>query len=99
MPFTKGHVLSIGKGRKGFEFEYQQLELMRRIVSKDLKIVEKIYDGKATDEDFKKLNALQSRVSKYLDKLHPTKQNTEITSEGKPLPILNIKYIVPDNTR
>ena len=73
MVAPKGNNFAVGNkggGRKGYEHEKEQLGLMRKIVSRDLKLVKKIYDGKATQEDFKKLSALQLRVAKYLDKLH-----------------------------
>lgn len=54
---------------------------MRKIVDKDLKLVEKIYKGKATNKDFKKLAALQVRVSKYLDKLHAGKTDINLGGE------------------
>jgi len=73
--FAKGNR---GGGRSGYELEQKQLELMRSIVTKDLNIVKKFYAGKATEKDFKILNALQVRVGKYLDKLHASKEKTEI---------------------
>ncbi len=85
--FQKGNKLS--SGRRGYELEKKQLDLMRKIVSRDLRVVEKIYSGKANEKDFKKLAALQVRVAKYLDKLHA--QRTDITSGGEqiiPSPLL-----------
>lgn len=64
-------------GRKGYELEQEQLELMRKIVSKDLSLLEKVYEGKATDKDFKTLAIVQGRVTKYLDKLHASKNSLE----------------------
>ena len=75
MPFQKGNKL--GKGRRVYELEQAQLEKMRKILDKDLKIIERIQDAEninPTDE--KKLAISQARVSKYLDKLHASK--TEI---------------------
>ena len=77
--FQKGNKLS--PGRKGYELEKSQLDLMNKIVSCDLRLVEKIYSGKGTEKDFKKLAALQIRIGKYLDKLHANK--TDITSGGE----------------
>lgn len=90
MPFQKGVGSKIYEnvGRKGFELEQEQLEKMRKIVSKDLLVVEKIYDGKAKEIDFKRLQALQVRISKYLDKLHTNRQQTDITSGGQPIQIV-----------
>jgi hypothetical protein len=87
--FQRGNKLAKNQGRKGYEFEEPQLKLIRKIVSKDLKLVEKIYAGKATEKDFKKLAALQVRVAKYLDKLHA--QKTDLTSGGERIaPIIQI---------
>jgi len=88
MPWQKGKATP-GAGRKGYELEQKQLDLMRKIVSRDLKLVEKIYSGKASEKEFKALQALQVRVSKYLDKLHATKTATEHSGEiNLPIPIL-----------
>jgi len=83
MPFEKGNQLAKGEGRKGFEFEEEQLGKMRNIVSADLKILEKIYNGKATEKDFKKLVATQQRINKYLDKLHASKQESSHNIAGE----------------
>ena len=87
MPFTKGHKLSVGNkggGRKGYEFERKQLEQMQKIVSKDFALVEKLYNDTATEEDLEKLSSLQSRVLKYLDKLHPTKSSPQVQITNNP---------------
>lgn len=75
MTFTKGNKLS--PGRLGYELEQEQLELMRELASKDLKLVKKIYDGKATERDFKILLSLQTRVVQYLNKLHASKSDPQ----------------------
>jgi len=90
--FQKGNKLAKGIGRPGYELEQEQLEIMRRIVSKDLKVVEKFYNGKAKAGDFKMLAALQVRVGKYLDKLHASKQELK----GDPNRPILIKYIQKD---
>ena len=87
MVWKKG-VATPGAGRKGYELEKKQLELMNKIVSCDLKLVEKIYSGKGTEKDFKKLVALQMRIGKYLDKLHANK--TDITSGGEKIEVIPI---------
>ena len=78
-----------GGGRAGYEFEKRQLDLMRKIVSKDLKMVERFYDGKTRASDLKMLVALQGRVGKYLDKLHASKSGFKLEQKR---PLL-IKYI------
>lgn len=78
MPFQKGNKLAKG-GPRTYVLEQAQLEKMRKIVGMDLNLVEKIYKGQGREDDFKKIQALQVRVSKYLDKLHATKEHTEIS--------------------
>jgi len=80
MPFKKGeNKYQLLGGRKGYELEQQQLRLMREIVSKDLEVLKRVYDGIATERDFKNLSATQARVQKYLDKLHATKNEMDLT--------------------
>ncbi len=79
---NKGKKGNKGGRRGGYEFEKAQLDKMRKLVGMDLNVVEKIYKGTATDADFKKLVALQTRVSKYLDKLHATKEKSEMDVKG-----------------
>ena len=70
MPFQEG-VATPGAGRKGFELEQAQLEKMRSILDKDLKIIERLQDAEEINPvDERKLAISQSRVAKYLDKLH-----------------------------
>ncbi len=81
MPWEKGKATP-GAGRKGFEMEQSQLETMRRILAKDLKIIERIQDAdEISPIDEKKLALSQSRVSKYLDKLHASKTELDLTGE------------------
>lgn len=82
MPFEKGNQLGKNAGRKGFDLEQSQLETMRRILDKDLKIIERLQDAEEINPvDEKKLSISQSRVSKYLDKLHASKTETELKGE------------------
>ena len=72
----------MGGGRKGYEFEQAQLEKMRKILNKDLKIIERLQDAKKIDPvDEKKLAISQARVLKYADKLHASKTETELTGK------------------
>jgi hypothetical protein len=84
-------------GRKGYELEQEQLELMRKIVSKDLSLLEKVYEGKATDKDFKTLAIVQGRVTKYLDKLHASKNSLE-NENGEPFILQVINYAKDNST-
>ena len=80
MPWEKGHP-PMG-GRKGYELEQAQLEKMRKILDKDLKIIERLQDAKKINPiDEKKLAISQVRVSKYLDKLHASKSEMDLTAE------------------
>lgn len=75
MPFEKGNQLGKGEGRKGYEFEKKQLEKMRELVDKDLKLFEKLYEGKLEKKQIESLQIAQSRILKILDKLHASKQS------------------------
>lgn len=87
MPFEIGNTL--GKsGRPGYEVEQAQLEKMRSILDKDLKIVERLQEAEDINPvDEKKLAISQARMSKYLDKLHVSKTSTDITSKGESITI------------
>ena len=74
MPFQQGKATE-GAGRKGYEFEYQQLEKMRELLNKDLKLLDKLYAGKIKEKDLSKLQIAQARMLKILDKLHASKQS------------------------
>lgn len=82
MPFEKGNSLGKGQGRKGFDLEQEQLERMRKILNKDLKIIERLQDSEIINPvDEKKLVISQARVSKYLDKLHASKTEMDLSGE------------------
>ena len=74
MPFQQGKATE-GAGRKGYEFEYQQLEKMRELLNKDLRLLDKLYAGKIKEKDLNKLQVAQARMLKILDKLHASKQS------------------------
>lgn len=91
MPWEKGKATP-GAGRKGYELEQKQLEKMRRILDKDLKIIERLQDAKKINPvDEKKLQISQVRVSKYLDKLHASRETQE-HSGGVSTTVTVIKY-------
>lgn len=78
--FQKGNKL--GGGARTYILEQEQLEKMRKILNKDLKIIARLQDSKKISPiDEKKLAILQSRVSKYLDKLHASKTEMDISGE------------------
>lgn len=82
MPWEKGVGSKIYEnvGRKGFELEQAQLERMRKILDKDLKMMERLQnDGEITANEKDKLAALQARVLKIYDKLHATKEHREVS--------------------
>lgn len=68
--------------RKPYALEQKHLETMRRIVSKDLKMVEELQSKDNLNAvEKEKLMILQGRVFKYLDKLHIPKEQIEITGK------------------
>lgn len=73
MPFEEGNKLSPGRG--GYEFERKQLEKMRSLLDKDLRLLDKLYAGKINKNDLAKLQTAQARMLKILDKLHASKQS------------------------
>lgn len=87
MPFQKGNQLGKNQGRKGYEIEKKQLDKMSKVIDMDLNVIKRVYDGTATDRDYKLLSVAQVRVSKYLDKLHPSKSDVKMEVE-KPIMIL-----------
>jgi len=95
MPFTKGDEKTKEWARMGarkpYGLEQEQLERMRKIVSKDLDLLEKVYAGTATEEDLKILPLVKERVNKYLDKLHASK-NTLQGENGEPFILQVVNY-------
>lgn len=80
-----------------YELDRMQLEKMRRVVDKDLEIIERIQNQDVIDPiDEKKLQLAQTRVQKYLDKLHATKSSLEGNPDN-PLFINVIKEIADKN--
>ena len=71
--FQPGNQLAKGYGREGFTFEEAQLNKMRALVDKDLRLLEKLYEGKISEKDLRKLVLAQARILKILDKLHASK--------------------------
>ena len=80
MPFEKGNQLakdSKGGGRKGFEWEENQLKEMRDLLTNMLVLSKKIYKGTAKKKDFEAFGRLQKFGTKVMDKLHASRQQVE----------------------
>jgi len=67
-----------GGGRKGYEYEQEQINKMGKILNGVLGLADKIQNGKATAEDYKKFQILMKLNLKIMDKLHSTKQTTDM---------------------
>ncbi len=94
MTFVKD-VPTPNSGRKGYELEQAQLEKMRRILDKDLEIIERLQNAEEINPNDKlKLDISQTRVGKYLDKLHSSK--TDVDQNGLPVQTLLVKFINGD---
>lgn len=78
MPFENGNKLAKGGGRKGYEIEATQLKKMRTLLTRLLNLYNKIYSGKATEEEIKRYGLLEKMGLKVMDKLHATKQHTAL---------------------
>jgi len=90
MPFEIGNKLgeTSGGGRKGYEFELEQMDKMTSILTKYLAIIDKILDDEAEDRDYKKIEKVGADVRKILDKIHASR-----TEEEKRLLIMPIRVI------
>ena len=81
MPFTKGHNINAGSnrgGRKGYEWEEGQHKKMVRSLTRLLNLHSKIYSGKASPQDITRYEVLEKMGLKMMDKLHASKQHTEV---------------------
>jgi hypothetical protein len=77
-----GHEPYEGAGRRGYEWEQQSLEKMRKILDRDLKMVDKIQEEEEIDDKTqKKLILLKERIKIYSDKLHIPK--VDLTTKGE----------------
>lgn len=96
MPFTPENASEYGKlgARQPYTLEQEQLEKMRSILDKDLDIAKRIQDQEEiSPQDEKRLSILQARINKYMDKLHVSKTTTDITTGGKELSALLVKFV------
>ncbi len=81
MPFKKG-VATPGAGRPGYQLEKSQLEKMRKLLDKYIKLAEQgLLDPKEREHFYR----MEKLVLKTMDKLHANKQ--DITSDGKQINI------------
>ena len=89
MVFKKGNKIAIGNkggGRKGYEYENDQIKKMKKILNGVLLLAEKIQSGKANDDHFKRFETLMKLNLKIMDKLHANKQHIEAEISGE-LPV------------
>lgn len=75
MGFPKGNKLG---GRKGYGFEFQQMERMKEMIGKYLDIMDKIFNKKADNDDWAILQTLGPDIRKILDKVHASKTESKI---------------------
>lgn len=91
MPWQKGIGSRIYKnvGRKGYDVEKEQLDKMSGAVDLDLVLLAKIQNGTATKKEIAAFQVVKERITKYLDKLHATRTNTnvDVTTDGESLNI------------
>jgi len=91
MPFQKGNQLGKGKGRKGYEFEEEQLRKMKEILNRALVMTENIQKNEASIKQAMAYENTLRMVSKIFDKLHANKQETKLEVDGElPFQIIEI---------
>jgi hypothetical protein len=85
MPFNKENASKYGKlgGRKGYEYEAEQLEKMQKILNKALVLTEKVMNAKATIKEARAYENSIRMVLKVMDKLHANRQAIDIFHEIK----------------
>lgn len=95
MPFNSENASEYGKlgGRKGFDIEEEQKVKMQKALDRDLALLERIQEGTASEYDIKIFPSVQARVLKYLDKLHVSKSATDITTGGKEINAVLVKFL------
>lgn len=69
--FAKGNK---GGGRKGYEYEKEQIDKMRDILNKVLVLAEKLADGTITQKERLAFLDLTKVAMKIMDKLHANQQ-------------------------
>jgi hypothetical protein len=84
MPAPKGNQYAVGnKGgyRKGYEYEEEQKQEMRKNLNWLFAYIKAVRNGKATERQHLTFIKLEKILLKIMDKLHANKQQTEITGE------------------
>ena len=93
MPFEKGNKLAVGGkggGRKGYEFEEEQMTKMRKILNKALVLTEKVMSGDASIKEAMAYENSIRMVLKIMDKLHANKQFIEGEITGNLPFVINV---------
>jgi len=86
MPAPKGNQFAKGNrggGRKGYEFEKEQLERMKKLLDGILTLAEKILKGKATRKQIEYYDKLMKLALKIMDKIHANRQHIEGEIRGE----------------
>jgi len=85
MPFNKENASKYGKlgGRKGYEYEAEQLGKMRKILNKALALTEKVITAKASIREAMAYENSMRMVLKIMDKLHANRQAIDMIHEVK----------------
>lgn len=84
MPFQKGNQLGrgAGGGRKGYQYEKEQLKEMRKLVTEYINLGKKILSGDEKSAMSQiRFETVGRLCLKAMDKLHANKQ--DITSDGE----------------
>ena len=90
MTFVPGSAVNKLGGRKGYEYEKEQYERMKRLYDRYLNLTDKVLNKEADAKDLKAYETVKALLLKIVDKLHPSKQQTEISGE------LNISKVLND---
>ena len=91
MAATKGNKYAKGNkggGRKGYGYEKNQLERMRKLLNGVLTLAEKIQQGKATKAHMIRFDKLLKIALKIMDKLHANRQRWEGEDSEPILPFI-----------
>lgn len=71
-----------------------QQQEMTELVTKYMSLATRIADGEdLTDKEWKAYDKLDRLVSKFVDKIHASKESTDITSGGEKLDAVLVKFL------